>query len=235
MITLKDAVLCAWALERPILITSSDPDATITRIQSISVDISITYKPTNHISVYNLMLLNMDKQKQLYSQIRRKKYPLVLVTEDTGIQRNLRTQLLFSHKDDLKNEISKLEVDDINTIRGHVRNTTMIGEIKTYIYDLIVELRYSRFVKGGIPTYLIFDVTDFIKFWTYIRGMKFVTPLMVKECFRIVLPLRIQLIQAEEDPSLMYGSNLALIGQLVQIINVHDVVDIAISNVTPPI
>lgn len=66
-------------------------------------------------------------------------------------------------------------------------------------------------------------------------NMGFVTPVMVKKCFKIILPLRLHLIEPEDDPSLLYGSNLALVKQLVNIINVNDVIDIAIANVKPPI
>lgn len=235
MITLEDVVLCTWTLERPILVTSKDPDKTIARIQKISGNTEITYKPSDGISVYNLMLLNMEKQINLYTEIRKGKYPLILVTEDFHVQRKLRTQLLLNYFDKLETSINAMEIDDINKIRKQVKNLAMTGEIKTYIYDLIVELRYSRFVKGGIPTYLIFDVRDFIKFWAFTHHQKFVTPILVKECFRIVLPMRVELIQAEEEPSLMYGSDLTLVSQLIQSMNVHDVIEIAISNVIPPI
>lgn len=235
MITLNDVILCTWILERPILVTSKNPDKTIARIQSIVGNTTITHKPSHGISVYNLMLLNIDKQKSLYTEIRKGKYPLILVTEDLHVQRKLRTQLLLNYVDKLDTEVTPLKLDDINIMREKVMNLTMMAEIKIYIYDLIVELRYSRYVKGGIPTNVIFDVRDFIKFWAYIQGKQFITPVVVKDCFRIVLPMRIQLVQAEEDPSLMYGTNMSLASQLVQCINVHDVIDIAISKVIPPI
>lgn len=235
MITLQDVVLCTWTLKRPVLVTSKDPDKTIARIQKISENISVTSKPSDGISVYNLMLLNMEKQLNLYTEIRKGRYSLILVTEDFHVQRKLQTQLLLNYFDKLDTTVEAMKIDDIDKIRKQVKELPMTGEIKTYIYDLIVELRYSRFVKGGIPTYLIFDVKDFIKFWAFTRHQKFVTPILVKECFRIVLPIRIQLIQPKEEPSLMYGSDLSLASQLIQSMNVHDIIEIAISKVTPPI
>lgn len=242
---LQDVSLCSLVLQRPLLVTSNDPHATVKRILKIlqgwPINSQVTPIPTDGgASVFSLMNLSIENQRSLYKEVRKHKYPLILVSStDFELDKKLESLLLLNYRDDI-NESSILPVKpfrftDLNEIKERVQNITITTEITTYIYDLIVEIRYSRFIKGGIPTYIISDLTDFIRFKTFMINMGYVTPIMVKKCFRIILPLRLHLIEPDDDPSLLYGSNLALVKQLVNTINVNDVIDIAIANVKPPI
>lgn len=245
MVVLQDVALCSLVLERPLLVTSNDPRATVKRILKIfqgwPINSQVTPTPTeNGGSVFSLMNMTMENQRSLYKEVRKHKYPLILVSStDFELDKKLETLLLLNYRDDInesfKSPVKPFKFTDLNEIKEHIRNITITTEITTYIYDLIVEVRYSRFIKGGIPTYIISDLTDFIRFKSFMLNMGFVTPVMVKKCFKIILPLRLHLIEPEDDPSLLYGSNLALVKQLVNIINVNDVIDIAIANVKPPI
>jgi MoxR-like ATPase len=225
------------------LITSENPTVTIKRLQEItsywhSINTQITFKETpNGISFCCLSDINPEEQRQLFRQIQQRKYPLILVIMDESLlDKKLQTQLLFDYYDNIEAPvITSFRLDDLEELRERVNSTVITTEVKTYIYDLVIELRYSRFVKGGLPTYLLFDLRDFIKFKARILKKSFVTPVLVKECFKQVLSLRLRLIEPEEDLTLMYGSNPALINQLVKVINVNDVLDIAISHVKPPI
>lgn len=244
MPSLHYVVLCSLVLKRPILVTSRDPLETIDRLNKITsfwplINTQVTSEETiNGISFFPLSRITLEDQRVLYRNIRGTKYPLILVIMDGSLlDKKLQTQLLFDYYDDIESSlVTTYKLDNsLGQIRETVNNITITTEVKTYIYDLIVQLRYSRFIKGGLPTYLLFDLTDFIKFKAFILKKTFVTPTLVKTCFKQVLPLRLNLIEPEEDPTLMYGSNPVLIQQLVEAIDVHDVIDIAIANVKPPI
>lgn len=244
MVFLQHVALCALVLERPVLVTSTDPHTTVKRVQKILQGWPVSSQVTpistaNGASVFSLLEMSMDNQRTLYHEIRKHKYPLILVSSpDSELDTKLETLLLFNYRDevgDLPQPSEPFKFTSLDAIKERVRQVTITTEMKTYIYDLIVEVRYSRFIKGGIPTYIITDLTDFIRFKAFILEMKFVTPAIVKACFKIVLPLRLHLIEPEDDPSLLYGSNPALVQQLVRAIDANDVIDIAISNVRPPI
>lgn len=244
MVSLQHVALCALVLERPVLVTSTDPHTTVKRVQKIlqgwPVNSQVTPITTaNGASVFSLLDMSLENQRTLYRELRKQKYPLVLVSSpESELDTKLETLLLFNYKDELNDLPQPSELfrfTSLEAIRKSVRQVTITTEMKTYIYDLIVEVRYSRFIKGGIPTYIIADLTDFIRFKAFILEMTFVTPAIVKTCFKIVLPLRLHLIDPEDDPSLLYGSNPTLVQQLIRAIDANDVIDIAISNVRPPI
>lgn len=244
MVLLQEVSLCALVLGRPILVTSADPHATVKRVQKIlqgwPVNSQVTPISTeNGASVFSLMGMSLDNQRKLYKELRKHKYPLILVSSPNfQLDKKLETLLLFNYRDNVNEPAQPqkpFKFTSLDKVKERVRHVTITTEMKTYIYDLIVEIRYSRFIKGGIPTYLISDLTNVIQFKAFMLDMPYVTPAMVKTCFKIVLPLHLHLIDPEDDPSLLYGSNPALVQQLVKIIDVHDVIDIAISNVRPPI
>lgn len=249
MVELQDVTLCSIVLERPILVTSSDPHATVKKILKIlqgwPINSQVTPVPTDGgASVFSLMNMTLENQRSLYKEVRKQKYPLVLVSStDFQLDKKLETLLLLNYRDNNNNNINDLsnpsvkpfKFTNLEEIKARVKNITITTEVITYIYDLIIEVRYSRFIKGGIPTYIISDLTDFIKFKAFTLKIGFVTPVLVKTCFKIMLPLRLHLIEPSEDPSLLYGSNPILVRQLVNVIDVNDVIDIAIANVKPPI
>lgn len=248
MVVLEDVAFCCVALERPILVTSIDPHASVHRILKIlrewPISSQITAVPTeNGASVFSLMDLTMENQRSLYREIRKHKYPLILISSTNfELDKKLETLLLFNYRDNVDEETASSSSSynpfkslTLSEIKEKIRSITITTEVKTYIYDLIVEVRYSRFIKGGLPTYILSDLTDFVRFKAYMLNMTYVTPAIVKRCFKIILPLRLHLIEKEDDPTYLYGSNPALVQQLINVLDVNDVIDIAISNVRPPI
>lgn len=242
---LSDAILCTIVLDYPILLISDNPELSVERLCQLlktwPIESQISCNRTdNGVSIFPLGDIDIQEQRSLYKEIRKQKYPLILVSSSNfQMDKKLKSLILFEYvdSDDIKllPTPSDLIFDGLNAIKQKVQDITITTQLQTYIYDLVVELRYSRFIKNGLATYLITDLTNFIKFRTYTLGMTFVTPLIVKQSFKITLPLHLHLISAEDDPTLMYGSNLKLIKQLVNVINVDDVIEIAISNVIPPL
>lgn len=239
-LSLSDVAFCSLVLRRPVLITSDSPEKTSRRLKQAQEKWKQESPDTNDCGSLPVAILTSfapGAQRNLYTQLKKEKYPLLLVMpEHSPVDSKLQSQLLFEYRDDVDTEIGKaFQIDNLKYTRNQVKNITIIPEVRTYIYDLVVELRYSRFVKGGVPTYILFDLMEFIRFRAYLMGMAFVTPLIVKESFKFVLPLRVKLVVPEEDPTLIYGSSPTLVNQLVNGINVHDVIEISVVNVKPPI
>lgn len=242
-INLNDAVLASLMLLKPVLVTSNSPQQSMDRICGIlsmwpGLQPSITFAPsTSGFSLFIIENSDINDQLTIYKTIRRNKYPLILLrTEDSYLCDKLKSQILFEFQDDITKTFPILNwTSSLEEKRIEMSKVMVTTEVQTYIYDLVVELRYSRFIKGGIPSYVLFDLMSFVKFWAFTSGMKFATPLICKECMKIVLPLRIHLITPEEDPTLIYGSDITLVTQLIGAITVEDAIDIAIAKVRPPI
>lgn len=252
MQTVEETILCSLIYCRPVLITSLNLEVILQQLYeslqrwNISVKIG-TDKVENGICLMSLNRLSNNDQISLYSKMRKIKYPIVLIgTPGIHIHKNLKKLIYFEHKMERDNEgqeiqllelakPNELELYDVNEIREMINNITITTQVKTYIYDLIVEVRYSRFIESGVPTYVITDLTNFSKFKTFMLGMAFVTPLTVKKCCKFVLPLHVKLTSSRYEPSLLYGSKLELIQQLISVITPEDVIEIATNNVIPPL
>lgn len=242
-IDLNDAILASLLLLKPVLVTSENPSRSLQRVTEIlgkwpGIQPNITFEPTHAgLSVFTIDDSDLTEQLKIHKAIRRHEYPLILFRKKNAyLSDKLKSHILFELEDDITKATPEILMNgSIVAAREKVSKVTITTEVQTYIYDLVVELRYSRFIRGGIPTYILFDLMAFVKFWAFRLGKQFVTPLISKACLRIVLPLRIHLITPEEDPTLMYGSDLTLVTQLVNAISVQDAIDIAITKVRPPI
>lgn len=239
---LHDTTLCCMVLKRPVLVVSKHIDASLSRLRNVlnTLDQTIDNGGTDEkrkSGIEVIKLFDIENQKNFANSIRKNKYPLIVVMrEEDKLEHKLQIQFLLRYYHDIERGSRMSWPDkDLHVIKEKVNHISIHTEVQTYVYDLIVQLRYSRFIKGGIPTPFLFELIELVKFWAYVQDKTFVTPLMVKECFRKALPHRLTLLEAEEEPTLLYGSNPVLVNQLVHAIDVFDVLDIELSKVRPPI
>lgn len=245
-----EAILASLVLNRPILVSTIDSNYVTKKLNSCLKtwpDINdcqiTTNKTTNGISIYQLDKISIENQKLLFKNIRNDTYPLILVFNSNlnlnfYLDKTLKKILLFNYTveiNDLLEVPTLLKNTQLSKIKSNMNNINIVTEVKTYIYDLIVEIRYSRFIESGIPTSIMKDLINFIKFKTLLLNMNYVTPLIVKNCVKVQLPLHLKLITANDDPSILYGTKPELTNQLLQVLNVDDIIDIAISNIIPPL
>lgn len=119
-----------------------------------------------------------------------------------------------------------------------VERFPLLSEIKTYIYDLVVTLRYCRFIHRGVPTYILRMLNDYVYWLAHTEGIDYVTPAMVQRAFRDILPFQLDRLiidKPSQDLSTMYGSNLELVKELMSVINKEDIVEMIINKVDTPI
>lgn len=241
-LTLELAVLCSYVLQKPIMILSEDISRSLQRvnhiIESWNVSLVESYIKVNDKISYWIEN-GGDTNSDMCKHIRRDKYPLILFKDiNSAKDITISRQMMITIRDDINLTINGeigLDIINLDDIRDKISNITLTIEVRAYIYDIIVELRYSRFVKGGLPTYILFNLIEFIKFWAFINDRTYITPRIVKTCCQIILPECLNLTLVEEDPTLMYGSEIKLINQLNKIINNEDIVEIALLKVKPPI
>ncbi|GME77349.1 unnamed protein product [Ambrosiozyma monospora] len=91
-------------------------------------------------------------------------------------------------------------------------------------------------VTGGIPTFLIESMHSFLKVYAAINNYDYVIPEMVKVAAKKLLPLHINILSDPNDePTLLYGSDVRLVGQVINKWNEELVVEDIVNNVQPPV
>ncbi|OWB83905.1 hypothetical protein B5S33_g2541 [[Candida] boidinii] len=109
-------------------------------------------------------------------------------------------------------------------------------DISRYIYDIMIFARMHRMVSGGLPTYIRRDLEAFVTYLAAVNGYQYIIPKMVVLACQKLLPLKLRLVSIpEEELTLMYGSDIRLIREVLPKWNADLVVKDVIDNVQPPI
>ncbi|QPG74659.1 hypothetical protein FOA43_001991 [Brettanomyces nanus] len=127
-------------------------------------------------------------------------------------------------------------VEKIATLRSRAAKVSIIREIRTYIYDIVIFARNHRFVVGGIPTFVLEDFIQFVQVYATINGYDYVIPEMVKLAAYKLLPLRIKMLKDPyNEPSMFYGSDPELVKQIVDKMDTRIIVEDILNRVQPPV
>ncbi|PYH54134.1 uncharacterized protein BO96DRAFT_343578 [Aspergillus niger CBS 101883] len=102
---------------------------------------------------------------------------------------------------------------------------SMGADIARYQQDIVVFLRLSRAVAGGISTRSNLYFKSFSKLLAVLHGIDFLTPSIVALAARKVFRHRIIVAKPEEDRSLQYGSDLHAVSQVLEYANPDSILD----------
>lgn len=178
----------------------------------------------------DISLIGLEEQKVIFSTIRPSPSQYLLYYTELAkvkMYRRLKSLILL-HVDD--NSL----YGDINMPTKDISSVLVVSSIKTYVYDLIVQLRYNRFIHTGVPTYLLDMLQKYSRYLAICNGIEYVVPEMVQTAFRDVIPFQIRdllINDASEEMTMLYGSDAKLINQVREIINEYDVMTIVLDQV----
>ncbi|KAL4965504.1 uncharacterized protein BDV14DRAFT_199907 [Aspergillus stella-maris] len=104
-------------------------------------------------------------------------------------------------------------LDKINTASKTVKAT---AELIRYQQDIVVFLRLSRAVAGGISARSNIQCSKLAKILAIIHGIDYLTPSIVALAAKKVFRHRIVVARPEDDRSLQYGSDLAAVAKVLE-------------------
>ncbi|PYH49545.1 uncharacterized protein BP01DRAFT_352115 [Aspergillus saccharolyticus JOP 1030-1] len=121
-------------------------------------------------------------------------------------------------KSDTKPSQSHPNID--RKVLDHVQQASdavIVGaDIIRYQQDIVVFLRLSRAVAGGISTRSNLHFKAFSRLLAVLHGLDFVTPSIVALAAKKVFRHRIVVARPEDDRSLQYGSDLAAVSKVLE-------------------
>ncbi|KAL3432444.1 hypothetical protein BDV09DRAFT_197743 [Aspergillus tetrazonus] len=96
------------------------------------------------------------------------------------------------------------------------KTVTTTAELVQYQQDIVVFLRLSRAVAGGISARSSIQFAKLAKLLAVIHGIDYVTPSIVALAAKKVFRHRIVVAQPEDDRSLQYGSDLSAVAKVLE-------------------
>ncbi|KAJ5098699.1 hypothetical protein N7532_005700 [Penicillium argentinense] len=133
-----------------------------------------------------------------------------------------------------KQQRAKIDEMILNKLREASESVTTSAEVVRYIQDIVVFLRLSRAVAGGISAKSNNQFAQFAQLLAPIHGIDYLTPSIVALAARKVFRHRIVVAKPEDDRSLQYGSDLGAVSQVLDNVTPDSILD-GVLALEPPI
>ncbi|KAJ6119939.1 hypothetical protein N7523_004219 [Penicillium sp. IBT 18751x] len=131
-------------------------------------------------------------------------------------------------------KMAKIDHLAINKLREASSSVTTSAEVVRYIQDIVVFLRLSRAVAGGVSAKAKNDFARFSKYLAPLHGIDYLTPSIVALAARKVFRHRIIVANPEDDRSLQYGSGLRAVSSVLVDVTPDSILD-GVLALEPPI
>ncbi|KAL2826507.1 hypothetical protein BDW59DRAFT_145280 [Aspergillus cavernicola] len=121
------------------------------------------------------------------------------------------------HRTDAReNQHPSIDRDLLNKLHEAGKRVRVTAELVRYHQDIVVFLRLSRAVAGGISARSNIQFTKLTKLLAVIHGIDYLTPSIVALAAQKVFRHRIVVAKPEDDRSLQYGSDLKAVARVLE-------------------
>jgi len=125
--------------------------------------------------------------------------------------------------------------DVIMGLRQASKSVTVRAEMARYLQNIVVFLRLSRAVAGGISAKATKHFLHLAMCLAPLHGIDYLTPSLIALAAKKVYRHRIVLAAPEEDRSLQYGSDPNAVSQLLKDVTSDTIIDNVIGEVEAPL
>ncbi|KAI9928106.1 hypothetical protein ASPWEDRAFT_170896 [Aspergillus wentii DTO 134E9] len=131
------------------------------------------------------------------------------------------------HKPETQGQKSSGRVDQelLDRFRETTDSVTFSADVFRYQQDIVIFLRLSRAVAGGISAKVNSHFTQFSKLLASLHGLDYLTPSIVALAARKVFRHQIIVARPEDDRSLEYGSDYEAVSQVLIHVNPETILD----------
>ncbi|CAI7634417.1 unnamed protein product [Penicillium manginii] len=133
-----------------------------------------------------------------------------------------------------KRKRTTVNATQIDYLREASESVTTSAEVVRYIQDIVVFLRLSRAVAGGVSAKANNQFARFAQFLAPVHGIDYLTPSIVALAARKVFRHRIIVANPEDDRSLQYGSELGAVSHVLMDVTPDSILD-GVLALEPPI
>ncbi|GLI74310.1 hypothetical protein PoHVEF18_002547 [Penicillium ochrochloron] len=129
---------------------------------------------------------------------------------------------------------AKIDEMMMDKLREASESVTTSAEVVRYIQDIVVFLRLSRAVGGGVSAKANFQLSRFAEFLAPLHGIDYLTPSIVALAARKVFRHRIIVTAPGQDRSLQYGSDMVAVSHALADVTPDSILD-GVLELEPPI
>jgi hypothetical protein len=124
---------------------------------------------------------------------------------------------------------------DIASLVTSTSTVRLDSEVRSYLHNVSIFLRMHRAVAGGISALATRHLLSLSHVLAPLHGQAYVSPSLVALAAMKVYPHRIVLATAENEKSLMWGSDVAAVRELLEGVTVEDVLEDVLESVETPL
>lgn len=125
--------------------------------------------------------------------------------------------------------------DYFKYMKSQLNNITIMIDVKRYMQDIVIFLRTHRLVRGGISSKACKDLDTMVRGLTVMHNLPYATPSIVKMAARKVFPLKIEICEPTDEPTLHYGGDVKLITKYMQKWDQNMIIENVLEKVEPPV
>ena len=173
----------------------------------------------------------------------------VLSKPDARLTRHLNDSFCLSHFHNSSDALPHLDshfgklpmsgtifsAEDIKHLTELTAKVEMSAEIAQYLHNVVVFMRNSRYVKGGVTATATRQLRMLAMALAPLHGLDYVPPSLITLAARKIYPHRIVLATANNEKSLLWGSDPRAIQELLDGVTVDDVIEDVLASVDTPL
>jgi hypothetical protein len=143
----------------------------------------------------------------------------------------------FLHADSQQIPIptATFESSEIALLRSLANSTMLTPELAAYLHNIVVFLRSSRYISGGVTATATRQLRSIAKVLAPLHGLDYVPPSLITLAANKIYPHRLRLATAETERSLQWGSDPGAVRELLNGITVEWVIKEVIQTVDTPL
>ncbi|KAL1304195.1 hypothetical protein AAFC00_000618 [Neodothiora populina] len=124
---------------------------------------------------------------------------------------------------------------DISHLRAAAAKVKISAEVATYLHNVALFLRLSRFVSGGVTALATLQFRSIVRALAPLHDLTYCPPSLVALAARKVYPHRLILATATTESSLQWGSDPKAVSQLLEGMTAEDAIEDTLSSVQSPL
>jgi hypothetical protein len=143
--------------------------------------------------------------------------------------------LLYADSEQLATPLISLKTSEIAMLRSLANSTMLTPELAAYLHNIVVFLRSSRYISGGVTATATRQLRSVAKVLAPLHGLDYVPPSLIVLAANKIYPHRMRLATAETERSLQWGSDPEAVRELLKGITVEWVIKEVIQTVDTPL
>ena len=128
-----------------------------------------------------------------------------------------------------------LPVSDIATLREQARKARMTGEVASYLHNVVLFMRTSRYVTSGVTATATKQLRTLSSALAPLHGLDYVPPSLVILAARKVYPHRLVLATRSTEKSLQWGSDPGAVARLLENVTIESVIEDVFASFESPL